>query len=197
MRARYYSPDLRRFVNADILRGGITDSTSLNRYAYVNGNPITFVDPLGLSRDRGTQSSTNQSTASNNNNLFRNQNFGRHSNYVNFSKTLPPYTADDPEFKSWLQSEAEKYHSRYKFVSADKVSVVQNEKTWIDDYGAIYVVDYSLEVVGHAEVFLNAGDGMWIHTEFTASDKDKDLARIKINPNYNSERVIDYLFEES
>ncbi len=51
MRARYYSPELRRFVNADILRGTISDSTSLNRYAYVNGNPVSGVDPRGLCRD--------------------------------------------------------------------------------------------------------------------------------------------------
>ena len=51
MRARYYSPEMRRFVNADILRGEISDSTSLNRYSYVNGNPVSFVDPFGLSAD--------------------------------------------------------------------------------------------------------------------------------------------------
>ncbi len=48
MRARYYSPELRRFINADIVHGEISDSTSLNRYAYVNGNPISFTDPFGL-----------------------------------------------------------------------------------------------------------------------------------------------------
>ena len=53
MRARYYSPDMRRFVNADILHGEISDSASLNRYAFVNGNPISFIDPFGLSKERG------------------------------------------------------------------------------------------------------------------------------------------------
>jgi len=52
MRNRYYSPILRRFVNADVLHGKISDSTSLNRYAYVNGNPVMYVDPLGLSAER-------------------------------------------------------------------------------------------------------------------------------------------------
>ena len=52
MRARYYSPDMRRFINADIIHGSISDSTSLNRYAYVNGNPVSFIDPFGLEANR-------------------------------------------------------------------------------------------------------------------------------------------------
>lgn len=53
MRARYYSPELRRFVNADIIPGEISNAVTLNRYAYANGNPVTNVDPFGLSAERG------------------------------------------------------------------------------------------------------------------------------------------------
>ena len=53
MRARYYSPDLKRFVNADIIAGVITDPVTLNRYAYANGNPVSNIDPFGLSAERG------------------------------------------------------------------------------------------------------------------------------------------------
>ena len=48
MRARYYSPDMRRFVNADIVAGKLNNSVTLNRYAYANANPAMFVDPMGL-----------------------------------------------------------------------------------------------------------------------------------------------------
>lgn len=51
MRARYYNPEVKRFVNRDVIRGSIAEGQTLNRYAYVNGNPISYIDPFGLSRD--------------------------------------------------------------------------------------------------------------------------------------------------
>ena len=49
MRARYYNSEIKRFINQDVVIGSITDSPTLNRYAYVNGNPISLNDPFGLS----------------------------------------------------------------------------------------------------------------------------------------------------
>ena len=54
MRARYYAPELRRFINADVVAGSLDNSITLNRFAYANGNPISFVDPFGLSAERGS-----------------------------------------------------------------------------------------------------------------------------------------------
>jgi RHS repeat-associated protein len=51
MRARYYSPDMRRFINADILHGEISNAVTLNRYAYANGNPVSNTDPFGLAAE--------------------------------------------------------------------------------------------------------------------------------------------------
>ena len=47
MRARFYSPDIRRFVNRDVLIGDVGSGQSLNRFAFVNSNPISYVDPEG------------------------------------------------------------------------------------------------------------------------------------------------------
>ena len=48
MRARYYSPLLKRFVNRDVLVGGVGEGQSLNRFAFVTGRPVSWVDPFGL-----------------------------------------------------------------------------------------------------------------------------------------------------
>ena len=51
MRARYYSQDIKRFINRDVVTGSITNSQSLNRYSYVQGNPVKLTDPFGLCPD--------------------------------------------------------------------------------------------------------------------------------------------------
>ena len=51
MRARYYNIDIKRFVNQDVVTGSIERSSSLNRYAYVEGNPVSYLDPFGLERN--------------------------------------------------------------------------------------------------------------------------------------------------
>ena len=51
MRARYYNQDIKRFINRDVVSGSITDSQSLNRYCYVQGNPVSLTDPFGLCPD--------------------------------------------------------------------------------------------------------------------------------------------------
>ena len=50
MRARYYNVDIKRFMNQDVLTGTLEQISSLNRYAYVEGNPISYLDPFGLER---------------------------------------------------------------------------------------------------------------------------------------------------
>ena len=48
MRARYYNTDIKRFMNRDILNGTIDNGQSLNKYSYVQGNPVSLTDPFGL-----------------------------------------------------------------------------------------------------------------------------------------------------
>lgn len=50
MRARYYSPEIRQFINQDVLLGGLESLQSMNRYAYCGGDPIQMIDPSGYMR---------------------------------------------------------------------------------------------------------------------------------------------------
>ena len=47
MRARYYNPEVRRFVSQDSIEGDIGNPLSLNLFSYVENNPINNVDPSG------------------------------------------------------------------------------------------------------------------------------------------------------
>ena len=47
LRARYYNPAIGQFMSLDPLEGGVGQPMSLNRYSYVQGNPINWTDPLG------------------------------------------------------------------------------------------------------------------------------------------------------
>ena len=39
---------MKRFINADIIPGKISNAVTLNRFAYANGNPVSLIDPFGL-----------------------------------------------------------------------------------------------------------------------------------------------------
>jgi RHS repeat-associated protein len=45
--ARYYLPELRRFVSPDTIVPGAGNSQALNRYSYVFNNPLRYTDPGG------------------------------------------------------------------------------------------------------------------------------------------------------
>jgi len=48
MHARYYNPNLGRFLSTDLLRGDPHEPQSFHLFAYVQNNPITYVDPFGF-----------------------------------------------------------------------------------------------------------------------------------------------------
>jgi len=47
--ARYYDPELKRFTSIDPWFGNIKDPQSLNKYSYVQNNPLILIDPTGES----------------------------------------------------------------------------------------------------------------------------------------------------
>ncbi|WP_432776282.1 RHS repeat-associated core domain-containing protein [Brevibacillus gelatini] len=51
LRARYYDPKVGRFVSEDTYKGRVENPLSLNRYTYVENNPLRYVDPTGHIKD--------------------------------------------------------------------------------------------------------------------------------------------------
>jgi len=51
LRARWYQPQVGRFAQRDLWQGRDTRPQSLNKWAYVEGNPIRLVDPSGYTWD--------------------------------------------------------------------------------------------------------------------------------------------------
>ena len=49
LRARSYEPAMNRFSQKDVVRGSVVQPGSLNRYSYVQNDPVNFIDPSGQS----------------------------------------------------------------------------------------------------------------------------------------------------
>jgi RHS repeat-associated protein len=47
MRVRFYEPAAMRFYQPDIVRGDVKKPQSLNRYVYVQNNPVMYEDTSG------------------------------------------------------------------------------------------------------------------------------------------------------
>lgn len=45
--ARFYDPEVGRFITPDSIAPDYKNPQSLNRYAYVQNNPLKYIDPTG------------------------------------------------------------------------------------------------------------------------------------------------------
>ena len=187
MRARYYSPEMKRFVNADIVRGAITNAVTLNRYAYANANPVSNVDPFGLLVI--DLKPTNETSAM----MF--DGGGGAGTIVTPKPSTTTSAAQSPTATAPATpiTPTAPSHSEYATIKdgiSDYNYIFSSDPYWEDlltNNDAIYVVEYTLDVVGHAYVYLkvdnhneNLRDDYWIKTEFNTTGGD-NLKKMKGN----------------
>ncbi len=182
MRARYYSPAMKRFINADIVAGQISNAITLNRFTYANGNPVSFVDPFGLTADTRWNENDLEHTWQE---LGFSYKQGSIEDFKRYEQGLPPRA-----YKDWLRNGYGYSDDNYYWDAL------------LGNYDAFYVVDYnSLPIVGHAYVLLKKEDGDWIKTEFTGTFPEfegdiskffKDIHREKVNAGVSTEPIEDY-----
>ena len=188
MRARYYSPELRRFINADIIAGEISNSATLNRYAYANGNPVSNVDPFGLSAEHGNHSNSKDSEYINE--IVNELNISyEHARIIYYSNQWEGHaevkwtTWDIINWKTFGGSD---------FLFSKKESFVSNYKDVIIDAANKYDIPvFLLAGVVYTEF---GGDPMWIDDiayavrafDWCGPDWVDKYLTITNNPNYTS-----------
>ena len=152
MRARYYSPELRRFINADIIAGEISNAVTLNRYAYANGNPVSNIDPFGLSAERGNSSVE--------------MGFDWSVFDYNFAAGIPFEIALDDSNRillyNYLKKAIETAARPNNIGVGTWNKLIAEDLKWLDDtLGASSAVAKSLKTVPYISVVIDAGIGVF------------------------------------
>ena len=95
LRARYYSPAQGRFVSRDVWEGNFSKPLSLNRWNYVESNPVNRLDPSGhISEDESVAAEAILEELKTKYNVIINKDWGAYYYYVS-----------DPEDPSFGQGE--------------------------------------------------------------------------------------------
>lgn len=98
LRARYYEPSMGVFNALDPLEGKTCTPMTLNGYSWVEGNPVTNIDPEGMQSDT-TVNNCNSSDP-------------RHCNYANWMLKIYPESED---LDYWLRFPVENLKELFEF----------------------------------------------------------------------------------
>ncbi|PYE42110.1 RHS repeat-associated protein [Paenibacillus barcinonensis] len=160
MRARYYDPKLKRFLNRDVIRGEIEDGQTFNRYAYVNGNPVSYIDPLGLMKcetedasdifkhQQYKQSLLKEDVSSNSDVIIKGEDLWD-------DKARKILTSDGSKIEDWAKmTSKQQYDTPY---GKGEIHFYQNQKT-----GNINSFDIKLKVSKPKKLRANENDLFWI-----------------------------------
>ena len=145
--ARYYNPEVGRFIQADALKGSVNDPLSLNRYAYVQNNPLKFVDPTGNALDVS---------------------LGGGGVEISFSASL----SGSPQFTT---GKAQGYNFGLKFYNKNKGSLLVSSKTIASGSNFITSTTHPLQTSKTFEIGKTLGKGISAVVSHTSTHSESQL----------------------
>lgn len=115
MHARYYDPTTGTFTSHDTYPANLNNPQTINRYTYVQDNPINYIDPTGLSSCEAGQT-TNQSTN------------------ITFILTSYNSNSNSPDSESYYENEINGYVNDYEDDNQDVMNYTENtaQNTYTD-----------------------------------------------------------------
>ena len=152
MRARYYDPTIRRFINQDATLGSIIQGTTLNRFAFANGNPVSLLDPFGLCAQ------DDQSDA-----------FGNPTTLQGWQKSWNDLMTGWSAYLAWTQQNTAWFQQNMPWLVSAMDGIEEGSKYSMGEVGA-------LEAFGAAE-----GPGLFGVTNGEASSLARQIYGIKVN----------------
>ena len=196
MRARYYSPELRRFINADIIAGKITNAITLNRYAYANANPVSNIDPFGLEAKREQAAEDLTATLDLFNTLFASSQGFEFEIPLENIRIYNTYTATsgigNVELQNIINSQKELLKSVK--ITADNINVVVSDTM-------LYGVEYSSKIDEYNTISASISLNFWeksasveytIKTQSFQNNAVSSTFGIEINTNSNISQTSDF-----
>ncbi len=174
--ARYYDPEVGRFVTADSVIDGEYETQGWNRYSYVKGNPVRYGDPSGNASIYGSPNDWNNTSSQ------------QGSSWRSISEDSGNSIA------SKLQSDtaANRYNGGKVESKLEVISTIRGNYDGKRGTGFTGSVDYKLTMPDGSVITHQAGDVYWASKKGDMPTYPTEKGKFNILTNNTSEEIVKF-----